>query len=55
MSKYEYSKEQRNYFRGLIDEWKKQNALKTTSESQRRQNIDRINMLNYMIDLQKQK
>lgn len=55
MSKYEYSLEQRNYFRGLIDDWKKQNALKTTSESQRRCNLERINMLNHMIYLQKQK
>ncbi|MCU5391989.1 ABC transporter permease [Bacillus paranthracis] len=55
MATYEYSEDQRSYFRGLIAEWQKQNELKTTSESQRRQNIERINMLEYMIYLPKQK
>ncbi|GAB6611381.1 hypothetical protein bcgnr5379_59860 [Bacillus cereus] len=54
MATYEYSEDQRNYFRGLIDDWKRQNALKTTSESVKRANLDRINQLNYMINLQKQ-
>ncbi|HDR6313121.1 TPA: ABC transporter permease [Bacillus cereus] len=54
MSKYEYSLEQRNYFRDLIDDWKKQNALKTTSESQKRSNLDRMKQLEYMIQLPKQ-
>ena len=35
-----------------IDDWKRQNALKTTSESVKRANLDRINQLNYMINLQ---
>lgn len=52
MATYEYSEDQRNYFRGLIDDWKRQNALKTTSESVKRANLDRINQLNYMINLQ---
>lgn len=51
---YEYSEDQRNYFRGLVDDWKKQNELKTTSESQRLSNLEKIDMLNYMIGLQKQ-
>lgn len=55
MATYEYSEDQRNYFRGLIADWKKQNELKTTSESQRRSNLDRMRMLEYMIYLPKQK
>ncbi|WP_088266025.1 ABC transporter permease [Bacillus mycoides] len=54
MTVYEYSEDQRNYFRGLIDDWKKQNALKTTSESQRLSNLERMRMLEYMIYLPKQ-
>ncbi|MDA1576833.1 MULTISPECIES: ABC transporter permease [Bacillus cereus group] len=54
MATYEYSEDQRNYFRGLIAEWQKQNELKTTSESQRRSNLDRMRMLEYMIYLPKQ-
>ncbi|MED1078238.1 ABC transporter permease [Bacillus paranthracis] len=51
---YEYSEEQRNYFRSLIAEWRKQNELKTTSDSQRRSNLERIDMLEYMLYLPKQ-
>lgn len=54
MTVYEYGEDQRNYFRSLIAEWQKQNELKTTSESQRRSNLDRIDMLEYMICLPKQ-
>ncbi|MDX5813385.1 ABC transporter permease [Bacillus cereus group sp. BfR-BA-02730] len=54
MTAYEYSRDQRNYFRSLIADWQRQNALKTTSESVKQTNLDRIKMLEYMISLQKQ-
>ncbi len=55
MTVYEYDEDQRNYFRSLIADWQRQNVLKTTSESQRRSNLERIDMLKYMISLPKQK
>ncbi|MDR4395565.1 ABC transporter permease, partial [Bacillus paranthracis] len=41
--------EQRKYFRSLIAEWRKQNKLKITNESQRGCNLERIDMLEYML------
>ncbi|MEK4711193.1 ABC transporter permease [Bacillus sp. FSL R10-2780] len=55
MTVYEYSHDQRNYFRSLIVDWQKQNELKTTSESIKRANLERMRMLEYMIYLPKQK
>ncbi len=52
---YEYSEEQRDYFRDLIAECQRENELQTTSESKRLSNLERMDMLEYMIYLPKQK